>query len=132
MRILLSNESSKNPSAKSRFSLKLRPINFPAFSASRVLVAAVPLEPSSPRVKSIIPTFFPSAIYFKRVPEADNSTSSGWAAKARMSSFMMLEYNFLSLDKNRLNFDLQRHCQPFLLAPNTSNLLSIQRGKPLL
>jgi hypothetical protein len=35
-------------------------------------------------------TVFPKAICCINVPEADNSISSGWAAKAKISTFMLI------------------------------------------
>ena len=57
-----------------------------AFCDSSLRSAGVPRVPSSPRDMSTIPVECPSAAILASVPPANNSTSSGCAPKANMSS----------------------------------------------
>ena len=59
-----------------------------ALKDSSSLVSAVPRVPSSPLVKSIIPTFLPFATSFAIVAPQPNSTSSGCAPMAKISNFL--------------------------------------------
>ena len=59
---------------------------FEASFVSFVLISAEPLVPSSPLVKSTIPTFFPWETNLAIVAPHPSSTSSGWAPKAKKSN----------------------------------------------
>src|SRR5260221_4002703 len=71
-----------------------------ARAASSALSSGVPLVPSSQRVRSTTPVFFPCNFSISKVPEHPSSTSSGCTAIANISSLMALT---LSMGAN-LNF----------------------------
>src|SRR6185369_16840673 len=57
-----------------------------ARAASSARSDALPRVPASPAVRSRIPTLYPASTAFRRVPAQVSSTSSRWAARARMST----------------------------------------------
>src|SRR5229473_8513987 len=59
---------------------------FAASAASRARPSALPRVPISPWVRSRIPARYPRCAIFSSVPPQVCSTSSRWAARARMSS----------------------------------------------
>ena len=82
---------------------------FLAFSASIKRSSALPLVPSSPCVRSIIPHFLPNSICLSSVPPQEISTSSGWAPKAKMSSFTMANLQYHEMVKKRCGTNQAPH-----------------------
>ena len=76
-----------------------RPSIFADAVASSLRKSTLPRVPNSPPVKSTIPTFFPLAMCFSKVPPQPNSTSSGWAPKASKSN-LCYEIKFHPLISN--------------------------------
>src|SRR3954463_3859174 len=87
----VSSEFCRCASGNPAFRRSLTPKILAARSASSARREALPRVPLSPAVRSRIPILYPASMAFNRVPAQVSSTSSRWAARARMSTGI-LEY----------------------------------------
>ena len=91
------------------------PLSYPrivaARSASSARSDALPRVPVSPAVRSRIPTLYPASTAFNRVPAQVSSTSSRWAARARMSTGIV-EYRAERREKAERTAELSEFFAP--------------------